>query len=241
MAIGDKELIIRPPLDLHGSLGSHSADEMCLEAVYKTVLASVQSPGANKDADRIRVAIGWFTKAWRNTSTVHWEERVVYLKTAFESLTATSKSHESAAFLRNLFEGIPDTQPGHTEQLIWSPGEKPVHERKWKDTKGNEKTEYLTDLELWFMAFAQARNDIIHEGASPSLNYTGPATEYHGHYVFTAEFLLRGVVKVMLGPLGFPDVWRSTAWRAVKAAYEEAERKERVAAAGSAAGPAASS
>lgn len=235
--INDNKLIIRPPLDLHASLGSHSADEMCLKAVYKTVLSSATSPGANKDADRIRVAIGWFAKAWRNTATVHYPERVVFLKTAFEALTATSESNESAAFLRTLFEGIADTQPGYTEQLVWSPDEKPVHERKWKDKKGVEQTEYLTDLQLWFMAFAQARNDIIHQGASPSLDYTGPATAYHGHFVFTAEFLLRGVIKVMLGPFGFPDVWRSAAWRAVKAACEELEQKEREAAAAGATPP----
>lgn len=238
--IDDEELIIRPPLDLHVSLGSHSADEMCLDAVYRTVLSSATSPGANKDADRIRVAIGWLAKAWRNTATVHYPERVVFLKTAFEALTATSKSNESAAFLRTLFEGIPDTQPGYTEQLVWSPDERPVHERKWKDRKGVEHTEYLTDLQLWFMAFAQARNDIIHQGGSPALDYAGPAAAYHGHFVFTGEFLLRAVIKVMLGPFGFPAVWRSAVWRAVKAAYEEAERQEReAAAAGGAAASAA--
>lgn len=107
--------------------------------------------------------------------------------------------------------------------------------------KAVEHTEYLTDLQLWFMAFAQARNDIIHQGASPSLDYAGPTTAYDGHFVFTAEFLLRGVIKVMLGPFGFPDVWRSAAWRAVKAAYEELEQKEREAAAAGATAPATSS
>jgi hypothetical protein len=67
---------------------------------------------------------------------------------------------------------------------------------------------------------------------SPSLDYTGPATAYQGHFVFTAEFLLRGVIKVMLGPFGFPNVWRSAAWRAVKAACEELERQQRDVAAG---------
>jgi len=233
--IDDDELIIRPPLDLHVSLGSHSADEMCLEAVYKTVLSSATSPGANKNADRIKVAIGWLSKAWRNTASVHFPERVVFLKTAFEALTATSSSARSAASLRSLFEAIPDTQPGYTEQLVWSPAETPVHEWKWKDRNGTEHTDYVTELEHWFMSFAQARNDIIHQGASPSLEYTGPAAAYHGHFVFTAEFLLRGVVKVMLGPFGYPDLWRSEVWRAVKAAVEEWERKEREAAAGAAA------
>ena len=83
--ISDPERAIRPPLDLHLALGAQTADAMCLEAVYRTVLQSLQAQGANLAADRLRVAIGWFTKAWRNTATLHFPERVVFLKTAFES------------------------------------------------------------------------------------------------------------------------------------------------------------
>src|SRR5207344_3401075 len=75
--ISDPALVIRPPLDLHLPLGSHTADAACLEAVYKTVMLSLQAPGTNQLADRIKAAIGWFVKAWRNTATVHFPERVV--------------------------------------------------------------------------------------------------------------------------------------------------------------------
>jgi len=108
--IEDRELVIRPPIDLHLPLGTQTADPMALEAVYKTVLSSASTPGANVTADRIRVAIGWLVKAWRNTSTVHWSERIVFLKTAFEAITATDKSHVSAQLLRDLFRASESPQ-----------------------------------------------------------------------------------------------------------------------------------
>jgi hypothetical protein len=39
--------------------------------------------------------------------------------------------------------------------------------------------------------------------------------------VFTAEFLLRAVIKVSLTNLGYNDLWRSQLWRIVKAAYDK--------------------
>lgn len=125
--IADAELVIKPPLDLHLALGSKAADAICLDAIYRTVLSSLRQPGANPAADRIKTAIGWFVKAWRNTVTVHFPERVVFLKTAFEALTGTSKSHRSAHVLRQLFEALPDTSPSDSERLVWSPAEQPVH------------------------------------------------------------------------------------------------------------------
>ena len=224
--IGDAELIIRPPLDLHLPLGSHTADAMCLEAVYKTVLSSLQKPGANPTADRVKTAIGWLAKAWRNTATVHFPERVVFLKTAFEAMTGTSKSHVSAQKLRQLFEAVPNTSPTDSELLVWSPAERPVH--TWTFMKnGKPQTVQVTGLEHWFMSFADARNTIIHQGVVPSLAYTNPQNAgYEGPFVFTAEFLLRAVVKVSLAQFGYPDLWRSAVWRAVKAAYAELDASD---------------
>ena len=225
--ISDTELVIRPPLDLHMTGGAHTGDSMCLEAVYKTVLQSLQTPGSSLSADRLRVAIGWFVKAWRNTASLHFPERVVFLKTAFEAMTGTSKSYKSARFLRELFEAIPGTSPGDSKLLGWSPAEAPIRRRTFTEN-GRKRTDQITDLEQWFMAFADARNAIIHQGAAPSLVYTGPNPEYNGDFVFTAEFLLRAAVKVSLAEFGYRDLWRSDIWRVVKAAYEEVEARQQV-------------
>lgn len=218
--ISDRELVIRPPLDLHLPLGTQRAEPMALEAVYKTVLSSLGSPGVNVTGDRIRVALGWLVKAWRNTSTVEWSDRVVFLKTAFEAMTATDKSHISAQLLRDLFRAVPDTSASDSDLLIWSPTETANRVRSWTDRRGIAHVDQLTDLEHWFMEFAGARNSIIHDGIVPSLTYNEPNSKYNGHFVFTAEFLLRAVIKVALGTLGYPDLWRSEIWRMVKATYE---------------------
>jgi hypothetical protein len=78
------------------------------------------------------------------------------------------------------------------------------------------------------MSLADARNTIIHQGVVPSLAYTNTSNAaYEGPFVFTAEFLLRAVIKVSLAQCGYSNLWRSAAWRAVKAAYDESEACER--------------
>lgn len=79
---------------------------------------------------------------------------------------------------------------------------------------------------MWFMSFADARNTIIHQGIVPPLVYSGSNPAYNGDFIFTAEFLFRAVVKVSLATFGYPDLWRSATWRAVKGAYEELEARE---------------
>lgn len=217
--ISDEELVIRPPLDLHaGSAGR--ANEELIAAVYSMVLGSLTAPGANVTADRLRVAIGWFLKAWRNTATVHFAERIVFLKTAFEALTATNKTHISAEKIRALFESLTDVGDSDHERLLWSPAETETKVWTWTTDGGQRKTDQVTELEYWFNSFGAARNKIIHEGVVPSMQHVEPGSNYDGHFVFTAEYLLRAVIKVSMGPLGYPNLWRSECWRAAKAAYD---------------------
>ena len=195
--MSDEDLTIRPPLDLRMPIGICAVDAKCLEAVYQTVWQSLQTPETDATADRLRIAVGWFAKAWRNTETVTYEDRVVFLKTAFEALSGTSNSRCTARFLRQLFEAIPHTTPLDSKRLVWSPEERAVHTLTGKN--GKPYPDPFTDLEQWFMAFADVRNEIIHKGKSPSSwEYSGSNAAYDGHFVFTAEFLLRAAIKVVL-------------------------------------------
>ena len=76
------------------------------------------------------------------------------------------------------------------------------------------------------MALARARNEIIHDGTIPSLNYSEQGSLYNGPLFHRAEFLLRAAVKASLQTLGHPHMWRSSTWRAVKAAWEEAQKQQ---------------
>ena len=211
--ISDPELMLRPPLDLHMPTFVSTPDRLVLTGIYKTILRSLRSPGKCSTADRIRVAVEWFAKAWSNSRTVQWPGRLVYLKTAFEALTGRSSNWKSARRLQKLFKALPHTIKEDSERLVWSPEEKPVHERNWVDKCGRSQTVLITDLEKWFMAFGKARNKIIHEGKLTQFTHASSNPAYNGDFVFTAEFLLRGVIKVKLSKLGYDEAWRSEIYR----------------------------
>ena len=221
--ISDPDLILRPPRDLHMPIGACSPDPLVLTGIYETVLRSLRSPREDPDADRVRVAVEWFAKAWPNTQAVQWPERLVYLKTAFEALTETSTNWKSARKLRKDFEALPHTTGRDSAILVWSPEEKPVHTRTWSDKNCESQSTLITDLEHWFIAFGDARNTIIHEGELLEPTYSSSNPDYNGPFFFTAEFLLRGVIKVLLSKLGSENVWRSERWRTIDAACESGD------------------
>jgi hypothetical protein len=68
--IDDPGFQVRSPLELRLPLGAGTADIERIDAVYNLCLNSLRSPGANKNADHLRTAINWFTKAWRNTPSI---------------------------------------------------------------------------------------------------------------------------------------------------------------------------
>ena len=218
--INDDTLVLRPPLGLHMPPIDGFPDPLVLTGIYKTVLGSLRFPGENTTADQVRVALEWFSKAWRNTATLHCPERLVFLKTAFEALTGTSKTYKSACRLRKYFEELPDTTARNSKILVWSPTEKCIIPRSWRDRSGQTQNGCVTDLENWFMEFGKARNTIIHEGKIPRLMYSSPnttCTAYNGNFVFTAEFLLRVAIKVLLSTkLGYKDVWLPECIRAIE-------------------------
>ncbi len=218
---GGGRLTLSPPLDLHLPSMAQGPDPLVLVGLYETILRSLQFPGANRDGEAIRVAVDWFARAWQNTALVGYPERLVYLKIAFEALTGTSNSWKSGRRLREMFEAVPDTRREDSERLVWSPEEKPVHERCWKNRRGHARSTRMTDLEHWFMEFSDARNRIVHEGATPELTYTGPSPSYAGPFFWTAEFLLRSAIKVKLSEIGYDNVWRGQLWRLIREIVEE--------------------
>ena len=205
---GSRGLVLSPPVDLYMPPHACSPDPLILSGIYETVLRSLRSPGASRGADSLRVAVDWFSRAWRNTATVEHAERLVYLKIAFEAVTGTSSRWKSARWLRDLFEELPDTRAEDAEVLVWSPEEKPVHPRHRKDKCGRDQSTLITDLEHWFMEFGSIRNTIVHEGSVPELTYSRPNAAYAGPFFTTAEFLLRAVIKVQLSKFGYEDAWR---------------------------------
>ena len=60
----------------------------------------------------------------------------------------------------------------------------------------------------------------------PPLSYTQAGSPYEGPLFHTGEFVLRAAVKASLTKVGHPDLWRTSTWRAVKAAWDAAQKPQ---------------
>lgn len=209
-------LRVPAPLELQIPTWTFSIDRELLEAMYR--LFTQRVTGSDGQARRrIEVAVGWLSKAWRNSASITMADRVVFLKTGFEALTDKDKTKLCATQLRSLYETyLAGNLPKCTSHLLWSPAEKPIRSYKYK--RGGKEVSQLTELQRWFMAFGETRNSIIHDGIAPSLIYRHGKSRYNGSMINVGERLLRDSIKVSMVPLGYPDLWRTEMWRAVSKA-----------------------
>ncbi|MCK6478589.1 MAG: hypothetical protein L6R43_00145 [Planctomycetes bacterium] len=158
------------------------------------------------DAARMLRAIRWYGKAWRNDLKLDWGERVVMLKTAFETLLNEDDTRMAARKIERLFCRVLGTRD---TDLLWKPKER---RRVVTYTKlsGNTAHEARTDLMDWCITFGEARNTVVHKGLSPEMMYACPGgSAYDGHLFHTGSRLFREAVKVRLEDVGFPMMWAS--------------------------------
>jgi hypothetical protein len=200
------------------SVGSKIGEEVvtlpdAVVALMKPVIPSQHLASALFDAlldtstqvnRRIAVALDWHRFALSNPRAISWQQRLISLKTGFEALSGESKTHLCAKFLRALFE---DTTRPYTDMLpwagiLWSPLERTDLARSW--LQGNTRRAVIrSELEDWFTALGDARNEIIHEGTFGTGVYEAPRerplSRYAGPLFWTADRLLRETVKALLG------------------------------------------
>jgi hypothetical protein len=171
----------------------------CLAAAVFCALLDT-SKAANR---RIAVALEWHRFALSNPRVVSWPQRIVALKTGFEALSGgESKTHICGQFLRKLFENT--TKP-HVSLLpwagiLWSPKERTDLARSWGI---RHQAVVRSELEDWFSALGDSRNEIIHEGTFSKEIYDAPPerplSRYAGPLFWTADRVLREAAKAMLG------------------------------------------
>lgn len=218
----EDDLAITPPEELRLPFGKVTLDSEIASAVYRTVAGQLKDVGVI-DAARIARAISWLAKSWRNTPSINWEDRIIFLKTAFEALTGTSKTYEAGAALRRRFEEaiVGDAREyDAARHLLWSPGEAPT--RAFTDRSG--KSWDCTDLEHWFRTFGEARNGVIHgDLTTQDFSYEERDSAYNGPMFHTAERLLREATKVELTRLGHDRLFLDATTRAVCRHLEKLE------------------
>lgn len=138
-----------------------------------------------------------------NPAAVTLQQRLIAIKTGFEALLGSGQSREVAKRLRALFADA--TQPAQQHLpwigLTWSPREREL----WRTLriKGQMVPDLRSELEDWFMALADARNAIIHEGVLAATDYAAPPerplSRYGGPLFWKGERVLREAVKARLG------------------------------------------
>ena len=160
-----------------------------------TALFEAVRQGTN-EGRAIATSAEWHRFAMSNPFAITMKQRLVAIKTGFEALLGISKSRQAAKRLRVLFEkttdGYQDLLPW--TGLLWSPNER-VDLSKEVDGR--------SELERWFIALADARNQIIHEGKLDTVVFDGPAdrplSRYVGSLLYVGERVLREAIKATLG------------------------------------------
>lgn len=163
------------------------------------------SDTTNRDNRRLRVALEWHAAALANPRAVTLQQRLIALKTGFEALLGESGSRDCARRLRELFERVTaqhrDLLP--CTSVLWSPSERADLLRAHQNRGGTTNTELRSEVEDWFMALADARNAIIHDGVVSAVEYPPPPerplSRYQGPLFWTGERLLREGIKASLG------------------------------------------
>jgi hypothetical protein len=197
MKIGDEP----PPLaDAVGKISR----PVCVSARLAGALFAAIRSGTG-DGPSIAVAADWHRGALVNSRAMTTPHRLVSLKIGFEALLHEDESRECARLLRGLFD---TTTAGHRDLLpwiglLWSPTERTDLQRQYVTLRGKTRSDVRTEIEDWFMSFAQARNDIIHEGTLKTGIYEPPPerplSQYAGKLFWKGERVLREAIKAKLG------------------------------------------
>lgn len=190
-------------LELHLPLDGRFLPDVA-GAIYEV---SVGKPDAVDAAlaRRISTAVRWLAKAWRNTTSLGHEDRVVMLRTAFEALTGTSEAVQAVSILEATFANLKDlgATVDNTEHLLWKPDDAPQRPLTYTTKGGKKKTEVVTNLAHWFFTFGAARHQIVHEGLVPTLNYQEADSPYNGPMFYVGERLLREAIRSSLAVFGY--------------------------------------
>ena len=198
----DEDARVPPPAELHLPSPLELDTELATVA-YRYVLR-------NEDARVFRTVVRWLDKAWRNSVSIDEWDRLVFLRTALEALVGESSRFEGARILRGRFEewaiSLGIAEPGAGTQMLWSPHE-PTVTARWTH-KDKERTEERTDLQRWYIALSEARNEVIHDGRQPVLLY-GEGTAYDGPFLHVAKRLLCEALKLDVSVATGTSVWMS--------------------------------
>jgi hypothetical protein len=218
--VDDPSFSVRAPLELHLPIRVRVNGELA-GAIYHVVRGDHDEMDAGL-ARRMATAIRWLAKSWRNSQSIGPEDQIVFLRTALEALTGTSKAEPAIRHLEETFDRVRTHGGGDarfTEHLLWSPDDHAHRSLTLTDRAGGSRELTLSDLGHWFSSFGQARHQIVHQGLVPQLTYEEKGSRYNGPLFHVGERFTREAIKASLIAYGYDDLWQEEAFRAIKRVF----------------------
>lgn len=170
LTIGSEDVSIAAPPAILVPFMHPSIDGVYLDALIQ----ALSTPDDN--ARRIARAIDWLDIAWRNTSSIDEDTRVVALRAGVEVLFGVGdKTPAIRAALSKLIDEKDSTRSSRT----------------WHTLQGKEQSGVMTDLEWWFTNFSFLRNAIMHGDDIPGDDYLHDGKRH----LWVAEETLRRALK----------------------------------------------
>jgi hypothetical protein len=170
LQVGQEGVTIAAPPEIHVPFLHPSVDD-----VYLISLLSVLGKH-DDDARRIGRAIDWLDLAWRNTSSIDEDTRIVALRAGFEVLLGVGDN------TTDIREALTDLLEDETTSRAT---------RTWKTLQGRERSEEMTDLGWWFTSFSFLRNAIMHGSDISDADYLHDDQRH----LWDAERTLREAIK----------------------------------------------
>jgi hypothetical protein len=183
LTIGEAHSQIHAPSELHAPFLGPDPDSVYLDALYADLTTSTPQ------ARRLGRAIEWLDLAWRNTTSIDDDTRIVAIYNGFEVLLDKEGTLELAAALADLL------QPGTAKTT------RPIP-RLRHGQRASFQPRNVSDLEWWFVFFGFLRHDITHGEEISPRQY-----EWNDHaHLFLGEGYLRKAIKQTVANAGHPAV-----------------------------------
>lgn len=198
LSIGSDDVRVAAPPEVLVPFLHPSMDEVYLDALVQVLVVG------DEQSRRLSRAIDWLDLAWRNTSSIDEDTRIVALRAGFEALFGVG---DQTGSIRGVLSDLLD------DDLA------PKAIRTWQTLQGAPKSQDMTDLEWWFMRFSFLRNAIMHGSDPPDDDYLHDGRRH----IWLAEETLRRAIKQLVANATTSAVLMNPLERALSDAMEEIE------------------
>lgn len=198
--LDDDSPTVPPPRDLHQGILRRPLDDEYATAVYDYL-------GTEDDAARrLGRAIDWLELAWQNADVISDDLRIAALHAGFEALFGRPADTDATRGL--LSDLLDDAAAPKTKRPAWM------------NRKGVARLDEITDLEWWFVQFAQLRNATLH---GDEISDQDRVDDQNRPHKWVAEETLRAAIRETVAKAGNEHLRLTPLARALREAIRRSE------------------